>query len=409
MSIHKKNLSTGSTHIALFIGVLIIIILALMFVFRVNAVSYDKVTPVEKLPETTSQETVTIKEDIIPEPEVSIAQHIATPEHVKGVYMSSWVAATPTLRNNIISLVDSTEINAIVIDIKDSTGKISFSIDDERITQYESSENRIKNIRELIESLHEKGIYVIGRISVFQDPFLTVAHPELSIRKKSDGGVWKDRKGLSFLDPNNKKVWEYTVAIAEVAYEVGFDEINFDYIRFPSDGNISDIDYGLLEGSTRAGSMEKFYAYLQSKLVTEERTIPMSADLFGMVTSVSDDLGIGQVLEKTLPYFDYIAPMIYPSHYPKTWNGYSNPAEHPYGVVHAAMTAGIIKSENAGFNISVWRPWIQDFDLGATYTAEMVRDQIKALEDLGINSWLVWDPSNKYTTGAFHDDNTVIE
>ena len=143
--------------------------------------------------------------------------------------------------------------------------------------------------------------------------------------------------------------------------------------------------------------------------MNDEIHIPMSADLFGMVTTVSDDLGIGQVLEKALPYFDYIAPMVYPSHYPKNWNGYADPASRPYDVIYAAMATGITKAESAGYDRAVFRPWIQDFNLGATYTPEMVKDQIRALQELGIHSWLVWDPANTYTESAFAVQDSVVE
>lgn len=398
--------SKNSYHKGLFVIVFIIVgIVVAVSVFDVNAVSYEKDIAVEQEEMVPEEEAI----ETIPEEDPFVITHIETPEAVKGLYMSSWVAATPSIRNKIIKLVDETEINALVIDIKDSTGKISFSIDNPTINQYGSTENRIKNIKELIGILHDKDIYIIGRISVFQDPYLAVEYPELALARVSDGGVWKDRKGLSFLDPNNKAVWDYTVAIAKESYAIGFDEINFDYIRFPSDGNISDIDYGLSAEQTRADSIENFFAHLRSELVNEEIAIPMSADLFGMVTSVNDDLGIGQVLEKALPHFDFIAPMIYPSHYPKNWNGYPNPAAEPYKVIHKAMEQGLAKSNPLGYTADVYRPWIQDFNMGATYTADMVRAQIQALDDLGIDSWLVWDPANTYTEAAFIDNNSVIE
>jgi hypothetical protein len=403
---HKK----GSIHTALFITVLIVVgIIVATTVFNVNAVSYEKDTQHIELQEGLIENTEEAQEKN-PQEDMFIATHIETPESVKGVYMSSWVASSSRLRSNIIDMIDRTEINAVMIDIKDSTGKISFLVDNDEINQYGSTENRIRDIKELIKELHEKDIYVMGRISVFQDPYLAVEYPKLALKRVSDSSaVWKDRKGLSFLDPNNTDVWDYTVAIAKESYNVGFDEINFDYIRFPSDGNISDIDYGLTPDQTRADSIERFFAHLRSELHNDEIQIPMSADLFGMVTTVSDDLGIGQVLEQALPYFDYIAPMVYPSHYPKNWNGYSNPAAKPYEVIYAAMQGGLAKATAAGYDASVFRPWIQDFDLGATYTADMVRDQIRALEDLGIDSWLVWDPANTYTESAFLVDDSMIE
>jgi hypothetical protein len=407
----NTNETKSNKHTGLFITIFILVAIAVAFlVFHADAKTYQKNTSSEVVEEAITDESTTL--EILPEvpaEPVFAVTHIAPPDVVKGVYMSSWVAATPSLRNKIIAMIDRTEINAVVVDIKDSTGKISFTVADPEISKYGSSENRIKNIQEFIDELHKKNIYVIGRISVFQDPYLAVEYPHLAVKKKSDGGVWKDRKGLSFLDPNNKEVWDYTVALAKESYAVGFDEINFDYIRFPSDGDISDINYGLGEGATRAGSIEKFFAYLRAELVNDEIHIPMSADLFGMVTTVSDDLGIGQVLEKALPYFDYIAPMVYPSHYPKNWNGYADPASRPYDVIYAAMATGITKAESAGYDRAVFRPWIQDFNLGATYTPEMVKDQIRALQELGIHSWLVWDPANTYTESAFAVQDSVVE
>lgn len=181
----------------------------------------------------------------------------------------------------------------------------------------------------------------------------------------------------------------------------GFDEINFDYIRFPSDGVIRDIVYGLDPGQSRVDVLEEFFAALQRDL--SETGMVTSADLFGMTTTNSDDLGIGQVWEQAVPYFDYIAPMVYPSHYPPTWRGFANPAEHPYHVIYAAIQGAIQKTVDAGYDQSKIRPWIQDFNLGSVYTPEMVRAQMNALYDLGIDSWMVWNPSNRYRSHIFLD------
>ena len=191
-----------------------------------------------------------------------VATHIATPKPLKAIYMSSWVAATPSLRAKLVNLITTTELNAVVIDIKDATGKIAFLTKDQTLTDSGSPEDRIPDLNSFIASLHEKNIYVIGRIAVFQDPYMTKAKPEWAIKKKSDGTVWKDFKGLSFLDPSKKEVWDYTVAIANESYAHGFDEINFDYVRFPSDGKISDIAYPNATGTTtRADIIKSFFAF----------------------------------------------------------------------------------------------------------------------------------------------------
>ena len=339
------------------------------------------------------------KEEVKEEPVVIPISHIKTPEVVKAIYLSGWVAGTKSIRDKLVKIIDETELNAVVIDIKDSTGRISFKIDDPLIEEIGSVENRIANIRELTNLLHQKDIYIIGRISVFQDPFLSKLKPEWSIKRLSDGEVWKDKKGLSFLDPMNQNVRDYTTAIALGSYHLGFDEINFDYIRYPSDGNMKDINYDLKEGETRADNIEDFFVNLSSKM-KEIENIPISADLFGLTTEVIDDMGIGQVWEKAIPHFDYVCPMVYPSHYPASYNNFANPALYPYEVITRSLDSAIKKTEAIGQNISKIRPWLQDFDLGAVYTKELVKEQIKATNDLGLSSWMLWDPSNKYTPEA---------
>jgi len=338
---------------------------------------------------------------LIPTEPIPTVNHLKTPTEVRALYMSSWVASTPSMRDHIIEIVDTTNINALVIDIKDATGKISFTINDELIANIGSSQNLIKDISGLIETLHAKNIYVIGRISTFQDPYLTKLKPEWSLKSKKTGEPWKDRKGLSFLDPTKPEVWDYVTRLAQASYNVGFDEINFDYIRFPSDGNIDDILYPDASVS-RSDLLERFFQHVDTHV--RKQGIPTSADLFGLTTNTTDDMGIGQILEKAMPYFDFIAPMIYPSHYPKNFQGYPNPATKPYEIVTFAMKQGVERASVVGFGPEKFRPWIQDFDLGADYTAAMVQDQIRALGEQGISSYMVWDPSNKYTVGAYKKD-----
>lgn len=325
--------------------------------------------------------------------------HIKTPKNVKALYMSGWVAGSKDFRDSLVKIIDETELNAVVIDIKDSTGRVSFSTDDLLIQKIGSSENRIKDIRALTSLLHSKNIYIIGRVSVFQDPYLTKLKPEWAIKKSSDGGVWKDRKGLSFLDPTNKNVHEYILAIAKNSYKEGFDEINFDYIRYPSDGNMKDINYNLASGKTRADNMESFFKYLSTEIKKDEN-IPISGDLFGLTTEAKDDMGIGQVWEKTVPYFDFVCPMVYPSHYPSGHAGYKNPSLYPYEVINKALVSAVTKTKAINQDILKIRPWLQDFDMGTTYTKELIKAQIKATYDNGLNSWMLWDPGNKYTPSA---------
>lgn len=340
-----------------------------------------------------------------PVAEVWKPAYVNTPQNVRGIYMTACVASTPRWRAQLKELIKSTELNSVVIDIKDSTGSISFINDD--LQKDHGNGCVVKDMKEFIEELHKDNIYVIGRVSTFQDPLYTKTHPELAVKSYSTGGVWKDRKGLSFVDVGAKGYWDHIVDIAKASHEIGFDEINFDYIRYPSDGNMKDAHYTYTVGSsTKAQMVEKFFSYLHSEL--KDTGMKTSADLFGLVTVATDDLGIGQVLERALPYFDYIYPMVYPSHFGPGSAGFNKPAEHPYEIINYSMSGGLkkeqayrIKNGIATSTPSQIKPWLQDFDLGANYGVSEVRSQIKATYDNGIKSWLMWDAGNKYTPGAF--------
>jgi hypothetical protein len=347
------------------------------------------------------------KEEVTKEEPPQIV-HVTTPDAVKAIYMTACVAGTPKWREQLKNLIKTTELNSVVIDIKDSTGSISFVNDS--LQKDHGNGCVVKDMKEFIEELHEDSIYVIGRISTFQDPLYTKTHQELAVRSYSTGGVWKDRKGLSFVDVGAKDYWDHIVDIAKASHEIGFDEINFDYIRYPSDGNMKDAHYTYTVGtSTKSQMVEKFFSYLHNQL--KDTGMKTSADLFGLVTVATDDLGIGQVLEKALPYFDYIYPMVYPSHFGPGSAGYSKPAEHPYEIIDYSMS-GAIKKEieyrtKNGISTtspSQIKPWLQDFDLGTSYGVPEVRAQIKATYNNGIKSWLVWDAGNTYTEGAFLAD-----
>lgn len=331
-----------------------------------------------------------------------IATHVETPEPLKAIYMSSWVAGTPTFREKLVRLIDETEINAVVIDIKDYTGKISFVVDEKPFNELKSYENRIPDIKDFIARLHDMGIYVVGRISVFQDPHLVAAWPEEAVKKASDKTVpWKDHKGISWIDAGSQKVWDYTLKLAEISYEYGFDEINFDYIRFPSDGNMRDIYFPHSEGKDKSDTVKSFFEYVNNNLNDK---IVTSADIFGMTTTNTDDLNIGQILEDALLNFDYVAPMVYPSHFPNNWAGILKPAEKPYDVIYKSMGRAVERAEALGVDPLKLRPWLQDFDLGANYTKDLVRDQIKATYDVGLTSWMLWDPKNIYTREALLEE-----
>jgi len=340
------------------------------------------------------------------EPEF-IVTHIATPEPVKAIYMTSCVAATPSIRARLVKLAEETEINSIVIDIKDYSGTVSFIPDDSNFAGNDAGGCIASGMKEFIGALHDKNIYVIGRITVFQDSFYSKLHPELAIKKASDQSVvWKDYKGLSFIDVGAKEYWKYISAISKESYAIGFDELNYDYIRYPSDGNMNDIYYPFSEEQVvadpekgKADILKRFFAYLDEDI--RNTGIPTSADLFGMTTTNGDDLNIGQILEYAEPHFDYIAPMVYPSHYPTGFNGHTDVNAYPYEIVKFSMDEGIEKLLTASSTASKLRPWLQDFDYPVPYTPDMVQAQIQATYDAGLTSWMMWDPANVYTKEVY--------
>ncbi|MDO8579535.1 MAG: putative glycoside hydrolase [bacterium] len=347
------------------------------------------------------------------------ATHISTPNFVRGIYMTSCVAATPSLRNNLVRLIDETELNTVVIDIKSYDGHISFMPTNENLKMAVGG-CFVRDMQDFVDDLHSHNIYVVGRLAVFQDQLMVKLYPELAVKKASATSTpWTDFKGISWIDPSVKSHWDYTVALARSAHNIGFDEINFDYIRFPADGNMRDIWYPQ-SGTKKSDIMRSFYEYLRDSL--SPAGIVISADLFGMTTTNTDDLNIGQILENALPYFDYISPMVYPSHYPPSFMNLGNPNEHVYEVVKISMdsavartiattTAVILPNARIGtttpavyakpsFDKNKMRPWLQDNNYPVPYTAEMVRAQIQATYDSGLNSWMLWNAGNRYTKAA---------
>ncbi len=389
-----RKYNSGKISPSILIGgvtVLLVVIISCLWFVPLSKVSYT--ASILSGGESVFNENTKKVEEII-----KIPSHVSTPDAVKAIYMTACVGGTPSLRNKLIALFQDTELNSLVLDLKDYTGTISYSS-----TGVDAPSNgkgcRILDLPDFISELHSKGIYVIARITVFQDPLYASTHPALAVQSLSKpDGIWRDKNQLAYIDPGATEYWDYIVAIAKEAYAIGFDEINFDYIRFPSDGNLADAKYAHSMGRPKREVLRDFFSYLDSQLAST--TVPISADLFGLTTSSYDDLGIGQVIEVAFPYFDYIAPMVYPSHFAKGYMGMEKPATQPYAVIHASMSAAVKRALIASTSPQKLRPWIQDFDLGADYTPEMVRAQLQATYDVGLTSWMIWNASNVYQKSA---------
>lgn len=362
--------------------------------------------------------------------------HLEAPEPMYAIYMSQCVVGTPSFRDKLVELVESTSLNSVVIDIKDFSGTIGFETEDPRFEEASLASCGARDMQAFIKRLNDKGIYVIGRITVFQDPFYTDLFPEQAVQSIANPGEpWEDHKGLSFVDVSSKDFWDYIITLSEESYAIGFDELNYDYIRYPSDGNMKDAEY---VNDNKAEALETFFRHLHKHV--SPLGVVMSADLFGYTTVLSDDLGIGQQLERALPYFDYIAPMVYPSHYNKGFAGLSDPNDDPYKVIHTSMVEAVRRAEATQTVVQSFdgtpilkdevvpahtndlgefvatstkkvatgyftkdvhdklklRPWLQDFDYGKDYTPEDIEAQIQATYDAGLTSWYFWDPANRY-------------
>ncbi len=345
---------------------------------------------------------------------ITVAQAFkSAPEVVRAVYFTGWSAGTESRVNYLINLKKTSMVNSVVIDVKDFSGNVGYDIKIPEVIRYKAKEIKIRDIDGLIKKLHEHGFYVIARITVFEDSALTKARPDLAVKRKVKSAAgkisystWKDPKGLAWSDPTSKQVWDYNIAIAKDALARGFDELNFDYIRFPSDGNMSAIHFsGLPKGKPKKEALAEFFKYLRQSLPGAR----ISADIFGLVAIQKKDIGVGQILEDIYDNFDYVCPMVYPSHYYSGTLGFKYPARHPYEIVKYSIDeafkrlAELERSNSVAKDDSKIRPWLQDFDLGADYDTQMVKAQIRAVRDsLGdrYNGFMMWNPSNKYTKEA---------
>lgn len=316
--------------------------------------------------------------------------------YVKGLYISSWTAGTKRMQE-FIELAKQKEINALVIDLKDSTGSICYESNVPLVKELKLQERRIRDLDALVRDCKAAGIYLIARIAVFQDPALAEKKTAWALKSKSKGGLWRDRKGLAWVDPSNREIWAYNVAIAREAIDKGFDEINFDYIRFPTDGKMDDIIYPKWDGTRpKHENMKSFFEYIDKEI--RPLGVYLSVDLFGLTTWQKDDMNIGQRLIDAAGHVDYICPMVYPSHYPAGFLGYKNPAMFPYEVVYKSCAKGMEAIKDSGTKI---RPWLQDFDIGADYDRQKIMLQKKAVYDAKAYGWLIWNARNVYTTNAF--------
>jgi len=335
----------------------------------------------------TSPDTLKVQEEIVVEP-VRKKKEMGP---VKGIYLTASSANIPKKMDDMIALINTTELNAVVIDIKDYTGYVLYNSEVPLVNELKTERVVMKDVPAILKKLHDNNIYVIARQTVFQDPILAKSKKEWAIKNKRHG-IWLDHKGLSWVDPTQQSVWEYNLSIAKEATALGFDEINLDYVRFPSDGNMSDVVYNTKD-KQRYDIMREFYQFMSDGM--KEESAYLSLDMFGFVMERHDGMSIGQRLEDAVDAVDFISPMMYPSHYPVGHLGLKNPAASPAAIFHNGMKKGLPYFE--GHKAKV-RPWIQAFNIGAPYGGKNIRAQIDTIEVYPNAGWLMWNASNRYTS-----------
>ena len=314
---------------------------------------------------------------------------------VKGIYVSSYHAGKPELLAKMIQIADTTEVNAFVVDVKDEYGKVVYNTGVSLARSLGTVEPRIADVDALIATLREHDITPIARLVCFQDNALATARPELAIQS-SKGGVWKSYTGMSYTNPYNHEVWDYLVQIAEDVAKHGFREIQFDYVRFPADGPVSEAVYPDSNGTPKVDAIAGFLAYARERL--EPLGVWVSADIFGMTLRVNNDQGMGQILEPIARNVDIVCPMIYPSLYYANSYGLVNPNANPYELVSAALKDAKRRMPGTGAMV---RPWLQDYSWhGVTYGTDEVKAEIRAAQELGYTEWILWDSSLTYSVGA---------
>jgi len=323
---------------------------------------------------------------------------------IKGIYVTAHSAGGARMEE-LLELVRNTDLNAMVIDVKDDYGYITWPADNPELAELGTTKKIIRDMEELMGRLAADDIYPIARIVVFKDSVLAGKRPDLSFRK-SDGTVWKNGKGESFVNPYRREVWEYNVAVAKEAARLGFKEIQFDYVRFPEgfEKRADELLYDKTDES-RVDVVSGFVEYAKKEL--EPLGVRVSVDIFGYAASVPAAEGIGQDFVKISEHVDVISPMVYPSHYSTGWFGLKDPDKEPYATIKGAMEDTHEKLEPLGGMKPIIRPWIQDFTatwLGKghyiPYGKAEVEAQIRALADTGIEEFMLWNAGNKYTAGV---------
>jgi hypothetical protein len=331
---------------------------------------------------------------------------VPRPDSVRALYVNAWAAGSRARMAELIRVADETEINAFIIDIKESDTFLTYDKTAIPLAKEIGSDQRPAStwLKRLVDTLQAHSIYPIARIVVFKDRMLAEKKPELAIRHVN-GSVWRDNKGGAWVNPYDRRVWDYNVAIAREALDMGFSELQWDYVRFPDvTANMRKVmTYPGNGGKSRADNIRDFILYSKEQL--REYQVPVTADVFGLVTHLEGDVDIGQNWEKIITAADVVLPMIYPSHYSTGLYGLQRPHANPYEVVRLASTDAVERTtwarDSMKARVGEVMPWLEAMSIrGLHYGPNELRRQIQGVYDAGLKSWALWNPGSRYSEFA---------
>jgi len=317
--------------------------------------------------------------------------HRQLPEEIRGVHVTMSLLTLPGKLDEYVALENS-GLNTLEVDVKDESGNVAFVTGAPAIARHDGAARPYYDPRRVARRLHRAGLYLIGRVVTFEDPITSAAHPELAIHR-SDGSLWRTNGGLGWLNPYSRRAWRYDVDVAAAAARAGFDEIQFDYVRFPSDGDLSIIRYPGAHPQPMRKTIAAFLRYATSRL--HPLGVRVSADVFGL--SATHDLGIGQYPAAVGKVVDAIYPMTYPSHYRPGEYNLPNPDDAPGATVTDSLRD--FRAKLAGGK-ALLVPWLQDFSLGRTYSLSDVQAQVEAARLHETGGFMLWNAAGLYTADA---------
>ena len=365
---------------------------------------FEELESAEENTETEGSEDLDAGSGLIPEKERPV---------VKGIYVTGPVAGSERM-NDLITLVDATELNTMVIDVKNDEGEITWKMDSGSVLEMGNGVAYIRDISALMETLKEHGIYTIARIVCFKDPVFAQNHTDCALRKP-DGGFVTDAYGLAWVNPYDEEVWAYLAEIAQAALDVGFDEVQFDYVRFPIGSDADVADYKVdLSVNTKEQAISGFLAYASEQI--HEKGGVVTADVFGTVIDSPTDIErVGQNYAELGKRVDVLSPMVYPSHYGPGVFGYDVPDAHPYETVYQAlMQSQKVLGQDTGEECAIVRPWLQAFTATwvsghISYEGEQIQEQIQAVYDAGYEEWILWNATCRYPMDILLDERAQEE